>query len=109
VFKTGLCEGDVIVTGEMRHHDALTVLRRGACAIVVGHWTSERPALQSVAKRLAASLPGLAAVSPPHKHARGREKDSLAVQLLLTGSATFTVEEYAALAPPVAASSQLAR
>ena len=61
VFKTGLREGDVVVTGEMRHHDALTVLRHGACAIVLGHWTSERPALQSAVNRLAASLPGLVA------------------------------------------------
>ena len=45
-----------------------------------------------------ASLPGLAAASPPRKPARGREQDSLAVQLLLTGTATFTVDEYAALA-----------
>jgi putative NIF3 family GTP cyclohydrolase 1 type 2 len=51
----------VVVTGEMRHHDALTVLRHGACAIVLGHWTSERPAMQSVAKRLADATPGLIA------------------------------------------------
>lgn len=52
-------EGDVIVTGEMRHHDALTVVRRGAAAILLGHWESERPVLAPLSTRLAAALPGL--------------------------------------------------
>jgi hypothetical protein len=46
----------------------------------------------------AASFPGLAAVAPPRKTARGREQDFLAVQLLLTGNASFSVADYAALA-----------
>lgn len=50
---------DVIITGEMRHHDALTVLRLGASAILLGHWSSERPALPVVAHNLSARLPGL--------------------------------------------------
>ncbi|NOX59263.1 MAG: hypothetical protein GXP29_10445, partial [Planctomycetes bacterium] len=50
---------DVIITGEIRHHDALTILRRPCNAIALGHWTSEHPTLQHVAKRLAAMIKGL--------------------------------------------------
>ncbi len=44
-----------------------------------------------------ASLPGVAAVAPPRKAARGREQDRLVLQLLLTGNASFSVAEYARL------------
>lgn len=50
---------DVIVTGEIRHHDALTILRTGKCAIALGHWESERPALKPLARRLNTQLKGL--------------------------------------------------
>lgn len=50
---------DVIITGEMSHHDALTLLRRGQSAIALGHWESERPALTDLRARLAAELPGI--------------------------------------------------
>lgn len=53
-------EQTVIITGEIRHHDALTIERHGCCAIALGHWTSERPVLDSVAARLAEALPGAA-------------------------------------------------
>lgn len=43
---------DVIITGEIRHHDALTFLRVGKCAIALGHWESERPILPVLARRL---------------------------------------------------------
>ncbi len=43
---------DVIVTGEIRHHDALSILRAGKTAIALGHWESERPALAPLGKRL---------------------------------------------------------
>lgn len=52
-------ECDVIVTGEIRHHDALTILRTGRSAIALGHWESERPVLPVLARRLASLLPGL--------------------------------------------------
>lgn len=55
----GLSESDVIITGEIRHHDALTIQRRNCTAIALGHWASERPVLESLAERLAESLPGL--------------------------------------------------
>jgi len=50
---------DVVVTGEIRHHDALAIQRAGMAAIALGHWASERPALASVARRLRGRLPAL--------------------------------------------------
>lgn len=50
---------DVIVTGEIRHHDALTILRHGKTAVALGHWESERPVLAPLAKRLAAEVAGV--------------------------------------------------
>jgi hypothetical protein len=41
-----------------------------------------------------ASMPGLLAMTPPRKAARGREQDRLIVHLLLTGNASFTTAEY---------------
>jgi dinuclear metal center YbgI/SA1388 family protein len=52
-------DGDVIITGEIRHHEALTILRRGKTAIALGHWESERPALAALARRLKEKLPAL--------------------------------------------------
>jgi hypothetical protein len=43
---------DVIITGEMRHHDALTLLRTGRSAIVLGHWESEKPILPVLRQQL---------------------------------------------------------
>ena len=50
---------DVIVTGEMRHHDALTILRNDRTAIALGHWESERPVLAVLGDRLRKALPGV--------------------------------------------------
>jgi dinuclear metal center YbgI/SA1388 family protein len=60
-FSAGLTNDDVIVTGEIRHHDALAILRSGCGAIALNHWTSERPVLKAVAERLMSMLPGLSA------------------------------------------------
>ena len=49
--------GDVILTGEIRHHDALRYQRCGAAAIALGHWASERPVLKPLAARLRRELP----------------------------------------------------
>jgi len=49
---------DVIVTGEIRHHDALTILRQNRTAIALGHWESERPVLRPLARRLMRDVPG---------------------------------------------------
>jgi dinuclear metal center YbgI/SA1388 family protein len=50
---------DVIVTGEIRHHDALNMKRLGCSAIALGHWASERPCLRVVLKRIKAKHPDL--------------------------------------------------
>jgi dinuclear metal center YbgI/SA1388 family protein len=55
-FALKLGAGDVVVTGEMRHHDALRLRRLGAHAVVLSHWSSERPALSVLASRLQAGL-----------------------------------------------------
>lgn len=52
---------DVVVTGEIRHHEALTLLRQGKTAIALGHWESERPVLSSLADRLNRSIRGVEA------------------------------------------------
>lgn len=57
--KRRSAEADVIVTGEIRHHDGLTILRAGKTAIALGHWESERPVLKVLAARLTKALPGL--------------------------------------------------
>jgi hypothetical protein len=44
-----------------------------------------------------ADLPGLLALTPPRRTARGREKDSLILYVMLTGNATFTPAEIDAL------------
>lgn len=56
-LRVGLGGGDVIITGELRHHDALAIDRAGATAIALGHWTSEHPILASIIRRLKPSLP----------------------------------------------------
>jgi len=55
----GVGVGDVIITGEIRHHDALAIDRRGASAIALGHWTSERPVLADIIRRLKGDLHGV--------------------------------------------------
>jgi dinuclear metal center YbgI/SA1388 family protein len=52
-------DADVIVTGEIHHHDALACRRLGKGAIALGHAESERPVLPVLAKRLRAALPAL--------------------------------------------------
>ncbi|UCG32846.1 MAG: Nif3-like dinuclear metal center hexameric protein [Phycisphaerales bacterium] len=47
---------DATVTGEIRHHDALAYLRRGQCAIALGHWASERPTLAVLQERISTAV-----------------------------------------------------
>jgi dinuclear metal center YbgI/SA1388 family protein len=54
--------GDVVITGEIRHHDALQYSRSGLAAIALGHWASERPVLKPLAARLSRLLPSVAIV-----------------------------------------------
>jgi len=58
-FRTPLSNRHVIITGEIRHHDALAIGRYGCSAIALGHWASERPVLKLLAQRLAELLPDL--------------------------------------------------
>lgn len=58
-FRAGLTDRTVVVTGEMRHHDALAVARAGAAAVVLGHWASERGVLGPLTERLTRALPGV--------------------------------------------------
>ena len=51
--------GDVIITGEIRHHDALTIDRHGCAAIALGHWASERPVLVSLSTEMSERLVGV--------------------------------------------------
>ena len=52
-------EADVIVTGELSHHDRLLFARGGRSVILLGHCNSERPVLSRVKQRLATLLPDL--------------------------------------------------
>lgn len=47
------------ITGEMKHHDALDLVKRGITAICLGHDASERPVLPVLKKRLQVALPGI--------------------------------------------------
>ncbi len=57
--RLGLGPGDCLLTGEIHHHDALTIDRLGSHAIALGHWASERPVLDALAGRLQSALPGV--------------------------------------------------
>ena len=55
-FRAALAPSDVVITGEIRHHDALAIQRSGAAAIALGHWASERPVLNPLAEALRARI-----------------------------------------------------
>lgn len=63
---------DCLVTGEARFHTALEAAARGMGLILVGHFASERFALERLAEELAAAIPGL------HAWASRSERDPLA-------------------------------
>ncbi|MGB0716634.1 MAG: Nif3-like dinuclear metal center hexameric protein [Phycisphaerae bacterium] len=58
-FQAGIGKGDVVITGEIRHHDALAFRTAGATAIALNHWSSERPALRALADLLRPELAGV--------------------------------------------------
>jgi dinuclear metal center YbgI/SA1388 family protein len=58
-FRLPLSAQDVIITGEIRHHDALAVRRHDCTAIALGHWASERPVLPRLVNRLPPLLEGV--------------------------------------------------
>jgi dinuclear metal center YbgI/SA1388 family protein len=49
----------LVLTGEMKHHDALELIRRGVTAVCLGHYASERPVLDVVIRKLRERLPGV--------------------------------------------------
>ena len=53
----------VFVTGEVRHHDALSAARRGLTVLATLHSNSERAAIRSYASRLASQLGSLEVLS----------------------------------------------
>lgn len=67
-FAVDVGRGDVIVTGEIRHHDALRIERAGAAAIALSHWSSERPALTALASRLEIAVEGVEVVLSEADH-----------------------------------------
>jgi len=50
---------NLFVTGEIRHHDALSAVARGVAVVATLHSNSERAAVRTYAERLAAHLEGL--------------------------------------------------
>lgn len=57
-FAAG-CE--VFLTGEMTFHDCLRCRARGVGVVLTGHYASERFAVETLAKRLSKTLPGVSA------------------------------------------------
>jgi putative NIF3 family GTP cyclohydrolase 1 type 2 len=51
---------DLLLTGELRHHDALRAAEAGLTVVCTRHSTSERAALVPLQARLASLLPGIA-------------------------------------------------
>ncbi len=49
----------LVITGELKHHEALELLRRDVTAVCVGHHASERPVLDVLRRRLREALGGL--------------------------------------------------
>ena len=58
-FQTALTLFDAIITGEIRHHDALAIRRIGCSAVALGHWASERPVLAPLEAQLREHFKGL--------------------------------------------------
>ena len=47
---------EFLLTGEIRHHDALLAVQNNLTVAAVGHWTSERPGVEQLAQQLNAAL-----------------------------------------------------
>jgi putative NIF3 family GTP cyclohydrolase 1 type 2 len=46
----------LVITGELKHHETLELLKRGVTAVCLGHYASERPLLDVLRARLALAL-----------------------------------------------------
>jgi dinuclear metal center YbgI/SA1388 family protein len=51
-------KADVFLTGEMRFHDYLAAKAQGLALVLPGHYATERPGVEELARRLAAEWPG---------------------------------------------------
>ena len=58
---------DVLITGELKHHDLLAYRAAGIHVLLLGHGESETPVLHSLSARLGQIFPGLqtAMINPP--------------------------------------------
>ena len=56
-------QAQLFVTGEIRHHDALTAVARGTAVVATLHSNSERAAVKAYASRLASKLAGLEVIA----------------------------------------------
>jgi len=59
----------LVLTGEFKHHEALELQRRGVSAICLGHYASERLALEALCKRLPKLLNGVSVQIAESDHA----------------------------------------
>ncbi|GMM50589.1 hypothetical protein DASB73_015470 [Starmerella bacillaris] len=60
-------KADLVVTGELGHHDQLRLREQGTSCIVTGHWNSEAGFLGIFAEHLAQQLSALGAAAPNAK------------------------------------------
>jgi len=56
-------ECDALVLGEARFHDLLRARDAGVALVLLGHYASERPGVEELARQLAARLPGIDAAA----------------------------------------------
>ena len=75
---------DVFLTGEARFHRGLEAEALGLSLIVAGHHATERPAVENLAKSLAAAFPAL------HCWPSRRERDPFCIRGSTVGSITET-------------------
>lgn len=58
-LKARIAGCDVLVTGEVRHHEAVDAAESGFCVIEAGHFATEQPGVIELSKRLGELLPGV--------------------------------------------------
>ncbi len=50
---------DALVTGEVKHHEAVEAAESGFCVIEAGHFATEQPSVYTLAERLESLMPGV--------------------------------------------------
>lgn len=58
-LKARIAGCDALVTGEVRHHEAVEAAESGFCVIEAGHYATEQPGVVELSKRLGDLLPGV--------------------------------------------------